>query len=127
MVDTERKSSSHAQMWIPLQPVPAAEEGGTGLVYADRSHRDMALKFWALPEEDLRQRYSFRDHGAFQLGDVAVHHGWCLHAAPGMQLHGDEVDHEQEEEDEWGEVRHIGAPSVLTESSERDMDLAISR
>lgn len=63
-------------MWIPLQPVPVAEEGGTGLVYADASHRDTALKFWKLPEEDLLERYNFSDHGAFELGDVAVHHGW---------------------------------------------------
>lgn len=56
--------------------MPVAEEGGTGLVYADASHRDTALKFWKLPEEDLLERYNFSDHGAFELGDVAVHHGW---------------------------------------------------
>ena len=32
--------------WVPLQPVPPEEEGGSGLVFADRSHKDVALHFW---------------------------------------------------------------------------------
>ena len=32
--------------WIPLQPVPAESSGGSGLVFAGGSHRDVALPFW---------------------------------------------------------------------------------
>ena len=39
-----------------MQPVSKHEEGGTGLVYADTSHRDVALKFWQLDDSDLEYR-----------------------------------------------------------------------
>lgn len=69
--------------WIPLQPVPDHDNGGTGLVYASKSHADFALPFWFNPDEmDLSERYVLADHGAYSLGDASVHHGWCLHSAP---------------------------------------------
>eukprot|EP01038_Epipyxis_sp_PR26KG_P004525 gene4525-6390_t len=70
--------------WIPLQDVPANEDGGSGLSYATASHRDFALPYWSDPtESDLDGRYDIIDHGAYQLGDCSFHHGWCLHSAPG--------------------------------------------
>ncbi len=36
-------------VWIPLQAVPSAEEGGSGLSFASASHRDFALPFWSGP------------------------------------------------------------------------------
>jgi len=74
--------------WIPLQPVPEQEAGGSGLSYASGSHRDVALPFWSDPcETDLSDRYEdVVDHGAFAVGDCAWHHGWCLHSAPGNAL-----------------------------------------
>ena len=32
--------------WLPLQPVPCEEDGGSALVFAAGSHRDVALPFW---------------------------------------------------------------------------------
>lgn len=43
-------------VWAPLQSVPRGEDGGTGLVYADASHRDVALQFWDLDVSDLEYR-----------------------------------------------------------------------
>ena len=75
--------------WIPLQPVPVEEDGGSGLVYAQGSHRDVALPFWhGDPREadDLSGReYAEAGTGALALGDVAWHHGWTLHCAPPNQ------------------------------------------
>lgn len=72
-------------------------------------------------------RYEFTDHGAFELGDVAIHHGWCLHSAPagseymedsdGVAVEAadqdygsdddkdDEVDEEEFEQSDLGESR----------------------
>eukprot|EP00854_Cymbomonas_tetramitiformis_P012979 gene12979-15341_t len=71
-------------LWVPMQPVLALEDGGSGLTYAGRSHRDVALKFWELDDRDVAYRYEFASHGAMELGDVSAHHGWCLHGAPGI-------------------------------------------
>lgn len=86
--------------WIPLQPVPETKEGGTGLVYATKSHRDFSLlyckgtssmclmavlisfiiKGYGTEELDLTGRYAPADHGSYAVGDCSFHHGWCLHA-----------------------------------------------
>lgn len=72
--------------WIPLQPVPAEASGGSGLVFAGGSHRDVALPFWhGDPREagDVSQRgYVEGSCGAMRLGDASWHHGWTLHCAP---------------------------------------------
>ena len=76
-------SNDFVTFWLPLVPVPDHESGGTGLLFASKSHVDFALPFWFDPEEmDLSGRYLLADNGAYQLGDCSVHHGWCLHAAP---------------------------------------------
>jgi hypothetical protein len=75
-------SNSLLTLWVPLQPVPAHEQGGTGLDYATGSHRDVSIHFWALPTDDLDGRFAVDSHGAMALGDVSAHHGWLLHAAP---------------------------------------------
>ncbi|CAM9558561.1 unnamed protein product [Chrysoparadoxa australica] len=71
--------------WIPLQPVPSVEEGGSGLTFASRSHRDFALSFWSDPntEHDLSHRYEESPNPAMEVGDVSWHHGWTLHCAEG--------------------------------------------
>ena len=44
--------------WIPLQDIPAEEAGGSGLVFATASHRDVAFPFWWDPREtDCEGRY----------------------------------------------------------------------
>jgi len=76
-------SNDFVTFWLPLVPVPDHESGGTGLLFASKSHVDFALPLWFDPEEmDLSDRYLLADNGAYQLGDCSVHHGWCLHAAP---------------------------------------------
>lgn len=71
--------------WLPLQPVPAETGGGTGLVFAAGSHRDVALPFWQGDPRaagDLSGRYAEGACGAMRLGDASWHHGWTLHCAP---------------------------------------------
>ena len=72
--------------WLPLQPVPAEGGGGSGLVFAAGSHRDVALPFWhGDPREagDISDRgYGEGSCGAMALGDASWHHGWTLHCAP---------------------------------------------
>lgn len=76
--------------WVPLQPVPSEEEGGSGLVFARASHRDVALHFWhGEPTEQVDA--SGRGYGeggghALDIGDVTWHHGWTLHACNGNRL-----------------------------------------
>jgi len=72
--------------WIPLQPVPPPNKGGSALVFAGGSHRDVALPFWhGDPRvcEDLSGRgYTEHEPEAMAVGDVTFHHGWTLHFAP---------------------------------------------
>ena len=71
--------------WLPLQPVPAEADGGSGLVFAPRSHRDVALHYWhGDPNEavDCSARgYAESDAAALAVGDATWHHGWTLHCA----------------------------------------------
>lgn len=72
--------------WIPLADVPDAEDGGTALLYADGSHRDLAMAVWYSDSCDMSDRYDLSDHGALRAGDVSWHHGWLLHSAADNQL-----------------------------------------
>lgn len=73
--------------WIPLQDIPAPEDGGSGLLFATASHRDFALPFWSDPREcDCGDRYNIDAHGAINIGDATFHHGWCLHTANANDL-----------------------------------------
>eukprot|EP01031_Cornospumella_fuschlensis_P029147 gene29147-35178_t len=68
--------------WIPLVPVPAVDNGGTGLSFASASHRDFALSYWYDARgTQLEGRYALHDSAAFKVGDVSFHHGWCLHSS----------------------------------------------
>ena len=60
-------------VWIPLQPLDSVDDGGTGLVFASGSHRDVALCFWHDPRSssDLSWRYKDPKTGAsYRLGDA---------------------------------------------------------
>ncbi len=39
-------TSNMITFWIPLDYIPKEEEGGTGLLFVDKSHGDFALPFW---------------------------------------------------------------------------------
>ena len=71
--------------WLPLQPVPPEDEGGTGLIFASGSHRDVALHFWhgdPSEEVDCSERgYSESVSQRLDVGDATWHHGWTLHCA----------------------------------------------
>ena len=78
-------TNSFVTAWLPLQPVPAEADGGTGLIYAGGSHRDVALPYWhGDPREagDVSGRgYLEGTAGAMAVGDASWHHGWTLHCA----------------------------------------------
>ena len=85
-------TSKMITFWIPLQKVPAPDEGGTGLLFVDGSHSDFALPYWngAVGKEydRLENRYGDGNSGGgvshhmpMKLGDVTVHNGWTLHCA----------------------------------------------
>ncbi|GAB5034747.1 Hypothetical protein NocV09_02100520 [Nannochloropsis oceanica] len=72
-------------LWLPLTPIAPEEEGGTGLLFASRSHRDFALSFWEDAKgggrRDLEGRYELKGYGRMEVGDGSWHHGWCLHSS----------------------------------------------
>jgi ectoine hydroxylase-related dioxygenase (phytanoyl-CoA dioxygenase family) len=82
-------------VWLPLQRVPAHAQGGTSLLYAPGSHRDVALPFWRGDPRsvgDVSHRYAPPvQEDAFEIGDAAWHHGWTLHCAPPNALPGERM------------------------------------
>jgi len=79
-------TSKMITFWVPLQPIPSHEDGGTGLIFADGSHSDFALPFWngldGHEYERLEERYTkISHHMPLEVGDVTVHAGWTLHCA----------------------------------------------
>lgn len=84
---TPLDSNSFVTCWLPLQPVPSERDGGTGLIFARGSHKDLALHFWygdPRCDVDGSNRYQEANIGAsgLALGDCTWHHGWTLHCAP---------------------------------------------
>jgi hypothetical protein len=49
-------TNSFVTVWLPLQPVPPETEGGSALVFASGSHRDVALSFWHGSDADCSNR-----------------------------------------------------------------------
>jgi ectoine hydroxylase-related dioxygenase (phytanoyl-CoA dioxygenase family) len=82
-------------VWLPLQHVPAHAHGGTSLLYAPGSHRDVALPFWRGDPRsagDVSRRYAPpMQEDAFEIGDATWHHGWTLHCAPPNDLAGERM------------------------------------
>eukprot|EP00962_Isochrysis_galbana_P055632 scaffold27403_cov110-Isochrysis_galbana.AAC.5 len=82
-------------VWLPLQHVPAHAHGGTSLLYAPGSHRDVALPFWRGDPRsagDVSRRYAPPlQEDAFEIGDATWHHGWTLHCAPPNELAGERM------------------------------------
>ena len=76
--------------WLPLQPVPAEKDGGSALIFATGSHRDVALHFWhGDPNEEVdasSRGYVESTAAALELGDATWHHGWTLHCASANRL-----------------------------------------
>lgn len=71
--------------WLPLQTVPCEGDGGSGLVFASGSHRDVALHFWhgdPRKDSDCSERgYKESPTVRLAMGDATWHHGWTLHCA----------------------------------------------
>ena len=65
-------------VWLPLRPVLSPDEGGTSLLFAEKSHRDLG-RLWY--DHDSEGRYDEVHHGALAAGDATWHHGWILHSA----------------------------------------------
>eukprot|EP01035_Chromulina_nebulosa_P017638 gene17638-23216_t len=74
-------------VWIVLHDLPSQENGGSSLSFASKSHVDFALPYWSdIESSDLSNRYNVESYGEYKAGDVAFHHGWCLHSSPGNTL-----------------------------------------
>ena len=77
-------------VWLPLQPVPAPEQGGSGLLFASRSHRDVALPMWHgephTPLDASDRGYAIESAGRLAVGDASWHHGWMLHSAAANEM-----------------------------------------
>jgi len=77
-------TNSFVTCWLPCQAVPPEAEGGSALVFASGSHRDIGLHFWSggVQEIDASSRgYEECVPGRLEVGDATWHHGWTLHAA----------------------------------------------
>lgn len=78
-------TNSFVTCWLPLHDVAAPDDGGSSLVFASGSHRDVALNFWhgdpRRPVDASTRGYPLRDGGALRAGDATWHHGWVLHSA----------------------------------------------
>ena len=101
-------TSNMISFWIPLQHIPTPDNGGTGLLFVDGSHSDMALPYWNGVDGKEYDRLDFRygggsssnddddddddrdnveggggvrHHMPMDIGDVTVHNGWTLHCA----------------------------------------------
>ena len=91
-------TSKMITFWIPLQNVPALDQGGTGLLFVDGSHSDFALPYWNGAEgkeyERLEERYGSEgdedggvsNHMPLAVGDITVHNGWTLHCAEAAEF-----------------------------------------
>ena len=82
---TPLDTNDFVTVWVPLTTIPAGL-AGSGLLFAEGSHRDFALPFWykdAGTGKDLHGRYRQASAGRMVPGDATFHHGWVLHAAGG--------------------------------------------
>ncbi|CAE8686891.1 unnamed protein product, partial [Polarella glacialis] len=73
------ETDSFLTLWIPLQPVPAAEEGGSPLFFAGGSHLWTDAESHGAIDAGV---LSVQCSGMLGLGDVSAHHGRTMHAAP---------------------------------------------
>lgn len=81
-------TSNLITFWIPLDYIPSLEEGGTGLLFVDKSHVDFALPFWnPAPkldtDEDESNKYDIQKNDSYDVygrleerygGKKSVHH-----------------------------------------------------
>jgi len=83
-------TNSFVTCWLPLHDIAAPEDGGSALVFASGSHRDVALHFWhgdpGCPVDGSDRGYPIRQGGALRMGDATWHHGWVLHSAGPNEL-----------------------------------------
>lgn len=81
-------TSSYITFWCPLQRLT---HNDTVLMFASRSHRDVALKHWFTTgygrnQTDrmvvmMQDRYHLEKYDDLRPGDCTAHHGWTYHAA----------------------------------------------
>ena len=68
-------TSNMINFWIPLQHIPHVKDGGTGLLFVDGSHSDMALPYWNDIDGDEYTRLDFRYGGGRSSSSSSIHNG----------------------------------------------------
>ena len=83
-------TNSMVTVWLPLERVPGREDGGTALIFARGSHRDMGGLWYSnlllddghggagasgLSKQETARYGEPEDHGALEAGDATWHHG----------------------------------------------------
>lgn len=89
-------TSNMVTLWIPLQYIPEKEKGGTGLLFVDKSHSDIALPYWNTFDCEEYSRLDTRyggerminHHMPLNMGDLTAHAGWTLHCSEGNFKYG---------------------------------------
>jgi hypothetical protein len=116
--------------WIPLQRIPS--DGGTALIFVNKSHSDMALPYWNdSTEYDQRleeNRYGAKPYHHYMpmaLGDITAHSGWTLHCADAnnvkrngksLQSRATGDDNIEEEEDRYAlAITYVDARAEVRE------------
>lgn len=96
-------TSNLITFWIPMDEIPDEKDGGTGLLFVDKSHSDFALPYWNKSQgfyddggdydrpseyDRLDNRYggesAISHHMPLAVGDITAHAGWTLHMANGI-------------------------------------------
>jgi len=113
--------------WIPLQHIPS--DGGTALIFVNKSHSDMALPYWNdSTEYDQRlekNRYGAKPYHHYMpmaLGDITAHSGWTLHCADANNVKHNEKSLQSRatgnENEEEGEDRYALAITYVDARAE---------
>ena len=85
-------TNNYLTFWCPLSHL---NHNDSVLMFAQRSHRDMAIKHWyrfgytdtSRMVVGMKERFRLAVHTDIRPGDCTAHHGWTFHAARQLETH----------------------------------------